>query len=288
MDIFDTRICKLGEGPLWHPLQQRWYWFDILNQRLLGKDNASAYQWQFAEHVSACAWVDAKQLLIASESQLFLLNTHNSQQTLVIDLEADNPITRSNDGRADPWGGFWIGTMGKQAQAKQGAIYRYYQGELVCLYQDITISNAICFSHDKQFAYYCDTPTQMIMRQPLDQAGFPQGASQLFIDLRGTDYFPDGAVVDFDGYLWNAQWGTARIARYTPDGSLDKVIHCGAQQVSCPAFGGVNTDLLLATTAADGAGTQDTLAGMTFLEKQEQQGRFEYPVNVITLEPGNE
>ena len=43
MQVLDARICELGEGPLWHPLQQRWYWFDILNSRLLGQDDAGEY-----------------------------------------------------------------------------------------------------------------------------------------------------------------------------------------------------------------------------------------------------
>ena len=58
MQVLDARICELGEGPLWHPLQQRWYWFDILNSRLLGQDDAGEYLWQFDEMVSAAGWID--------------------------------------------------------------------------------------------------------------------------------------------------------------------------------------------------------------------------------------
>ena len=68
--VFDERVCQLGEGPLWHPLQQRWYWFDIIQGRLLAKDThdyspQKCYSWQFDEMVSAAGWLDEHMLLIA-------------------------------------------------------------------------------------------------------------------------------------------------------------------------------------------------------------------------------
>ena len=86
--------------------------------------------WDFSEHVSAAGWVDHDTLLIASETGLWRFSLTTGRKDLVVALEADNPITRSNDGRADPWGGFWIGTMGKRAEPGAGAIYRFWQGAL--------------------------------------------------------------------------------------------------------------------------------------------------------------
>ena len=68
--------------------------------------------------------------MIAHETSLLLFNLNSRESEKIVDLEADDPITRSNDGRADPWGGFWIGTMGKKLEKDAGAIYRYYRGEL--------------------------------------------------------------------------------------------------------------------------------------------------------------
>ena len=92
-------------------------------------------------------------------------------------LEADNPVTRSNDGRADPWGGFWIGTMGFNAEPQAGAIYRYYKGEVLPIVRNITISNAICFAPDRSCAYYTDTPTRQIMPMPWWLASMTAAAS---------------------------------------------------------------------------------------------------------------
>ena len=265
-NVFDLRVCHLGEGPLWHPVQERWYWFDILQNQLLAKDTRGSYSWEFDEMVSAAGWIDKNNLLIASETGLYTFNTRSQNDTrhLIVELESNNQQTRSNDGRADPWGGFWIGTMGKHAEPGLGSIYRYYQGQMRQLVTGITISNAICFAPNKTCAYYTDTPSQQIMRQPLDRQGWPKGQAELFIDLRAQNLNPDGAVIDRYGNLWNAQWGASQVACYNPAGELIKRVTFPAQQISCPAFGGLNMDLLLVTSAAVDADKKDTSAGMTF------------------------
>lgn len=281
-EVFDARVCALGEGPLWHPLQQRWYWFDILNRALLAKDSFGEYVWQFDEMVSACGWLNEHALLIASESGLYRFDTKDPSATkeLVVAIEADNKVTRSNDGRADPWGGFWIGTMGKQAEPGAGAIYRYYQGELRTLVANVTISNAICFAPDQSCAYYTDTPTQKIMRQALDENGWPKGQAKVFVDLSHENLNPDGAVVDSNGNLWNAQWGANQVSCYNNQGALIKRVTFDAAQISCPAFGGDNMASLVATSAAIDADAKDSKAGMTFMMKADAQGLPEYRVEL--------
>ena len=281
-NVFDLRVCHLGEGPLWHPVQERWYWFDILQNQLLAKDTRGSYSWEFDEMVSAAGWIDKNNLLIASETGLYTFNTRSQNDTrhLIVELESNNQQTRSNDGRADPWGGFWIGTMGKHAEPGLGSIYRYYQGQMRQLVTGIAISNAICFAPNKTCAYYTDTPSQQIMRQPLDRQGWPKGQAELFIDLRAQNLNPDGAVIDRYGNLWNAQWGASQVACYNPAGELIKRVIFPAQQISCPAFGGLNMDLLLVTSAAVDADKKDTSAGMTFTIGLDAFGLQEYCVEL--------
>ncbi|MCV0427578.1 MAG: SMP-30/gluconolactonase/LRE family protein, partial [Roseibium sp.] len=218
-NVFDDRRCRLGEGPLWHPERQQLFWFDILSKQLMTRENGTPKSWQFDECVSAAGWVSRRELVIASESKLFLFDLETQATQKLCDLEADNPITRSNDGRVDAKGGFWIGTMGFNAEKGAGAIYRYYKGELRKLFGDITITNAICFSPDGSTAYFADTATQKIQQVALDSQGWPSGSPRLFVDLGKDDHNPDGAVVDSEGYLWNAQWGANRVARYASDGT---------------------------------------------------------------------
>ncbi|BDY15245.1 hypothetical protein Sulfitobl28_12150 [Sulfitobacter pontiacus] len=189
--LFDARACALGEGPLWHPERGQLFWFDILGKTLMSRQGDKTLSWQFDECVSAAGWIDRDTLLVASETALWRFDLNGAERSLVVPLEADQPLTRSNDGRADPWGGFWIGTMGFNAERGAGAIYRYYKGALRQLFAEITISNAICFSPDRRFAYFTDTPTRQIMRVPLDATeGWPSAPPEVFVDLKKTSVTP--------------------------------------------------------------------------------------------------
>jgi len=270
--IYDQTQCQLGEGPLWHPLREELFWFDIIGQRL----HTKGQHWQFDEFVSAAGWVDENTLLIASSSALLRFDITTGARETVCALEADNTATRSNDGRADPQGGFWIGSMGVNGEDGFGAIYRYYKGELRQLFSPISISNAICFAPDGRTAFFADTPTQLIMRVALDADGWPTGVPTVHIDLQGTDYNPDGAVIDAAGNMLNAQWGAGRIAVYAPDGTFTEAFDYNADQTTCPAFGGSDMQTLYCTSAAVGLDGPDQ--GKVFATPTQYIGQKEHRV----------
>ncbi|SFP15320.1 SMP-30/gluconolactonase/LRE family protein [Tranquillimonas alkanivorans] len=254
---FDDTQCLLGEGPLWHPEREQLFWFDILSRRLLTREGAGTRHWQFDEHVSAAGWVDRTSLLIASETALFRFDIESGGHEHVVDLEAADPVTRSNDGRADPHGGFWIGTMGKNAEPGAGAIYRYYRDELRRLFAPLTITNAICFAPDGRTGYFTDTNDKRIMRVALDGDGWPEEEPSVLVDLSDTPHAPDGAVTDADGNLWNAQYGSGRVACYAPDGAFLREVAFPASQTTCPAFGGPDLGTLYCTSASDGLAPEE-------------------------------
>ena len=105
-------------------------------------------------------------------------------------LEADNMVTRSNDGRADPHGGFWIGTMGRARRTAGGRDLPLFRRPTAPHLPGITIPNAICFAPDGRTAYFTDTPTRKVMAQPLGADGWPEGAPRVLIDLTTTGSTP--------------------------------------------------------------------------------------------------
>ena len=126
--VYDDRPCELGEGPLWHPLRRELFWFDILGKRMLARKGDATREWRFDRHASAAGWVDETTLLIATETDLSRFDIATGRLEPIAPLEADMPATRSNDGRADPFGGFWIGTMGKRAELWYGVHLSLLQG----------------------------------------------------------------------------------------------------------------------------------------------------------------
>lgn len=249
--VYDDRPCELGEGPIRHPGRAQMFWFDILNRKMLTREGGSPAEYAFSEIASAAGWTGPDSLLIASETGLSDFNLVTCEETRVADIEQDDPNTRSNDGRADPQGGFWMSTMSKTAEQHKGAIYRYYRGETRQLVRNITIPNSICFTPDGNSAYFTDSADKRVLRIKLDAQGWPSGLPEVFLDFRGEDFAPDGSVTDRDGNLWNAQWGAGRVAAYSPDGALLHEVEFPARHTSCPAFGGHDLSRLYCTSARE-------------------------------------
>ncbi|KFE36415.1 SMP-30/gluconolactonase/LRE family protein [Thioclava atlantica] len=289
MTPFDTRLCELGEGALWHPLRGELFWFDILGRHLLSRhpETHETREVALPEICSAAAWIDAGHLLVASETGLRIFDIAAGRlEKRLVALEADQPGTRSNDGRADPWGGFWIGTMGKSAAREAGSLYRYARGELRRLVEGITIPNAICFSPARELAYFADTATGQLYRVALDAEGWPAAAPESFVDFAAHGLSPDGAVTLADGSLRVALWGAGAVIAVSPEGELGERIALAAPQPSCPAMGGPDFTTLYCTSAQEGMGPDALaaapLSGAVFTLSDAGQGRAEPAFRIAT------
>ena len=280
--VFDDRPCLLGEGPLWHPELGQLFWFDIMGRRLMTRDAGGPRDWRFDRQVSAAGWIDADTLLVATETDLVRFRLSDGRAERIVALEAEDARTRSNDGRADPQGGFWIGTMGKHAEPGAGALYRYFRSEIRKLRDGVTIPNGTCFAPDGRAAYFADTAQHLVWRVALDADGWPAGAWEVFLDHRASGINPDGAVVDDEGHLVIAEWGGARVARYAPDGVLVEELPLPVPQPTCPAFGGASLGTLYVTSARQGlpgdAMETSPLSGQTFVIETALTGQAEHRV----------
>jgi sugar lactone lactonase YvrE len=267
--VFDGRACDLGEGALWHPVRRQLLWFDITGHRLMTMAEGRGAAWQFDRPVSAAGWIDRDRLLVAASGALLSFGMKSGTSEIVAPLDCADGRLRPNDGRADPWGGFWIGTMGIDAAAGAGAIWRYHRGEMRRIRHAVTIPNAICFSPDGGHAFFTDTPGRVVFRQRLREAdGWPQAPPEPWLDLRAEALNPDGAVIDAEGRLWLAQWGAGRVAVYDRLGRFEGAVGLAAPHASCPAFGGTDLSVLFVTSALSGmdpaARAAAPQAGMTF------------------------
>ncbi len=280
---FSTLACDLGEGPFWHFERGSWFWFDINEKKLIEKKNISSAEKiiHFDFQVSAAGIVDESRLLLASERGLYLLNLTNEKMDFVKGIEEKNPLTRSNDARIHPSGAFWIGTMGKKAEKKAGNIYWYLEGKLVLIFPKLTIPNSICFNKTGDKAYFTDTPTQKIMQVKVDPAtGLPLEKETVFTDKYAH---PDGSIVDDEGNLICAHWGSHEVIAYSQTGEVIGRYRFPASQVTCPALGGEKLNELLVTSAREGLNSQELqqdleagkIAGKTFLMETNLKGKRE-------------
>lgn len=274
--------CELGEGPTYDPVSGSLFWFDIPGRKLLERKWTSGETLihSLPENTSALAVVDDTHQLLLTQTGLYLRDTTTSALSLVKAIEADVSGNRSNDARVHPCGAFWVSTMSRAVERGAGAIYWYMRGELKLLFPNITIPNSICFSPDGGTAYFADTGSNILYKVACDPAtGLPVGAPEIFLDHGGKQGGFDGSVVDAEGLIWNARWGSGALDCYAPDGTHLRRIAIPASQTTCPAFVGPDATGLIVTSAWQGMDAEkranDPHAGKTFQVDISVNGRHD-------------
>lgn len=272
----------LGEGTLWHPPTRSLFWFDILRHEIfrLSEDGVVERR-ALGRQASAAAWMDTQRLIVATDDGLYEYAISSGETTRRHDLEADRPQNRSNDGRCDPWGRMWVGTMDRDGKGRSGAIYVYDGRSPPTLVRDrLGIPNSIAFSPDRRRAYFADSTDQTIFCLDLDPASGAIKAQSTFATTAGSDAVPDGSVVDAEGDLWNAQWDGWRVVRYRPDGKIRQIIELPVQRPTCPAFGGSDMRTIFVASARvgldDAALDTQPMAGSVVSFRTDTPGLPEY------------
>lgn len=256
-ELFLDSRCELGEGPFWHPFQERLFWFDILNKTLFSATEGGIMvdRFTFEAPVSAAGVIDADNLGIASATGIFRLHLPTDTREVIVPLaDADSTVVRANDGRVNPAGGLWIGTMALRDPGTNGLgkLYQVRAGEVTELLSGIHIPNATCFSPDGRTAYFTDFVTKTINKVATDpDTGLPVGEWSEYARVEGKGG-PDGAVVDSEGFMWNAEWGNSRVVRRDLNGRIVQEVKVPVSRCTCPSFGGKDLKTLYITSAREG------------------------------------
>ena len=245
----------LGEGIQWNPHDSRLYWTDIQERRIWSADGQgeNVDTWTFPERVGAFAFDRNGDLLLALETGLHAFDVASENLLRLTEFEADMPTTRMNDGRCDRDGRFIVGGMDEASLGPLSSVVCFTpDGRQERLIADVGCTNSICFSPDGTAMYFADTRAKDILRYPYDRTNGSIGSPELFVVLDEDEGWPDGSCVDAEGCVWNAQWGGARVQRFTPDGERSVRVDLPVSNVTCCCFGGLNLDRLFITTARDG------------------------------------
>lgn len=264
----------LAEGVLWDDRLECLWWTDIHAARLWRFDPATgtSRHWPLPQRLGCFALTaEPGVLLLGLERQLARFDTRNEQLELLVEVEAELPRTRVNDGRCDRHGNFVFGTLNEAGPEAIGSYYRYTAaGQLQRLeLPKVAISNSTCFSPDGGTLYFANSPEHRIMACDYDGRSGAISNLRVFAEVADLpNVEPDGATVDAEGFLWSAQWGGARVVRYAPDGRVDLIVPMPARQASCVSFAGGALDRLCITSAhagmSDAQRAEDPLAGAVF------------------------
>jgi L-arabinonolactonase len=267
MEVLSDARHELGECVLWCERTGRLLWTDIPASTLWSHSPATGrtHRWRMPERLCAFALTGSDdRLLLGLASGLAFFRFSTGAVTRIMDVEADIPSTRLNDGRCDRQGRFVFG-MFNQDENPKAALGGFYRLNLDLRLERLPIGNAaiansICFSPDGRRMYYADSSTRAIRYCDYNPCSGEVGASHVFVPADAAPGAPDGSCIDAEGYLWSTRWGAGCVMRFAPDGRLDRVLELGAPQPSCPAFGGPDLSTLYVTSAHLGMTANDRAA----------------------------
>ena len=264
MDIFDDRVCGLGEGPYYDDRTGRAGWVDVRHRKVLWRDVASGETGEIPVEAEVSAVVPRGNggfvLVQAEGPALADPSLGDPSPGYPYDDPAPGVDVRSNDAKADPAGRLWFGTLSRDLSTPRGALYRLDPGttQPVRVLSDVTISNGLGWSGSRM--YYVDTVTNQIDVFDYDAATGSVSGRRPFASLP----YPDGLCVDAEGCVWVAMFNEGAVRRYTPDGALDRELKVPTPQTTSCAFVGPDYDTLIITTAARGPAKGTPGAGLTY------------------------
>lgn len=287
LDTLFPANAYLGEGVWWDDNSRKLYWVDILQKEIhrTDPDNAEDRLLRTEDYVGCIAPCDDGTLIAGIGTELCFVDFDNGSIVPAASLAAAHPNIRFNDGKCDPHGRLWIGTMSNTLNTSaenpvaHGALYCFSSDlKRQVMLSDLYISNGIAFAPGGETMYHTDTMTQQIVEYELDPSDGTIRSSRPAVQIPVSDGSPDGMTIDEEGMLWVALWGGYCVARYCPvTGKELSRIKIPVKNVTCCAFGGDNHQYLFITTSSIGANEgEKEYAGRIFVAKTDVKG---LPVN---------
>jgi sugar lactone lactonase YvrE len=286
IEALEAPANRLGECPLWCDRTRHLWWVDVLEPCLWsynpvnGRCERHPIQ---ARRLGSIALRREGGLILACEDGLYAYDPDTGHQTFLVDPEPSRPGHRKNDGRADPLGNFWVGTLREDSYAPVGALYCISPDLSVTLHAEhLQIPNALAFDPERRRMYYGDTRAYLIWACDYDPATGEIGERRIFATTNAPAR-PDGSCVDAEGYLWNAQYAGGRLVRYAPSGEISLSLDLPVSHPTCCCFGGDDLEKLYVTSASEPLSAQgcqrERLAGRVLVIDAGIHGRPEFRVN---------
>lgn len=244
----------LGEGAIWHPKENKLYWIDIEGKALRIFDPSSNTEKIFPTGSRIGTVVPSekeKTALIALQDGIYHINTGTGIKTKLVQPLQDSLNLRFNDGKCDPAGRLWVGTLALDNRRKAAVLYRISATQEVDKMLDsVTISNGIVWNAAKNKMFYNDTPTGTVQVFDYDNQSGSISNRRVAIRIPKGMGSPDGMAIDVNDHLWIALWGAGKVGKFDPiSGELLQTVTVPAPNVSSCAFGGKDLDILYITTA---------------------------------------
>jgi sugar lactone lactonase YvrE len=256
----DDMPALLGESPVWLPDEQCLFYCDIPGRTLHRVDPASGERkkWGFDCDLGSCAPTSDGAILIAMRDGLWRFDPRTGHCQQLAEPPYEPAKERFNDGKCDPQGRFWVGTIYEPREPALAALYRYADGRIDRLCDGITVSNGLGWSPDGATMYWTDTTAHTVFAFDFDGTSGALDNPRVFAsferkqpgqDLATYGGRPDGAAVDAEGCYWAAMFEGQRLVRLSPQGELIREVKLPVRCPTMPCFGGPDLKTIYITTA---------------------------------------
>ena len=252
----------LGESPVWHPREAALYYADIPGRRLQRFDPASGdlRHWAFDTEVASFAPRLDGTLLLAMRDGLWVFDPASGERSRVAEPPYDPAHERFNDGKCDPLGRFWVGTIYEPRDPALASLHCFANGTLTREAEGFTTVNGLAWSPNGRTMHWSDTKAHTIYAADFDMgsgtlsnrrvfASFPLKQPDQDLDTYGGR--PDGAAMDAEGCYWVAMFEGQRVLRLSPDGVVVREVELPVRCPTMPCFGGPDLKTLYITTARE-------------------------------------
>ncbi len=244
--------CFLGEGPTWLAAERKLVFVDILAPAIVVADprDGSFQSHPMPELVSAVVPRRRGGFLAAMQTGIKAVDLASGTVTAVASPEATKPGNRFNDGKCDRRGRFWAGTLAIDTTPGHGSLYRLDpDGRCTEVEGGFHVSNGLGWSPDDRIFYFADSGAGRIYAYDYDIDTGAIAGKRVFVEAPQGAGMPDGLAVDAEGFVWAAHWDGWSVARYDPDGRVDRVINLPVPRPTSCAFGGPDMTTLYVTSA---------------------------------------
>ena len=283
-EVVVRKRSRVGEGSIWDAKKSLLYWVDILSGEVCIFDPVTGEN-RIIQTCQAVGTVVPRAnggLVVALHNGIASLDPESEKLTLIADTEWDIPSNRFNDGKCDPAGRLWAGTMEFGGENGKGALYCFdTDGTVTKKVSPVSISNGIVWSGDQKTMYYIDTPVDNVRAWDFDVETGEIRNERVVIENQGSGHF-DGMSIDEEDTLWIAMAGGWEVRRFDPgNGQHLESLRLPVSLVTSCAFGGENLDELYITSISQGfteeQWKEEPLAGSLLRVKVQARGVPSFP-----------
>jgi sugar lactone lactonase YvrE len=271
-ELITNHVSEWGEGPIWH--NDRLLYVDIETYKIISLTPTTGEEkiWDVGQRVGTVVPRASGGLVWAGDNGFYFLDEATGKSTPIADPEPNLPDNRFNDGKCDPAGRLWAGTICLQKRPDASLYCLHTDLRVEKKFSPVTNSNGIIWNRAANTMFYIDTPSKKVRAFDYDNATSAITNERVIWDTSADPSSPDGMTIDTEDRLWIAFCHGAKVVCFDPSSKkVEAQIDFPCVETTACAFGGPELRDLYITTGKK-PGFEEPLAGRLFVCRPGAQG----------------